>query len=91
MYIHPVVRTQLYLDEKTHERLRELARRQGCTVSELVRNAVARTYGVSDPERRLRTLRAIEGLWEDRRDVGRTDAYVRRLRRDTRRTRKRSS
>jgi len=91
MYIHRMVRTQLYLDEATHARLRELARRQGRTVSDLVRHAVARTYGVADPARRLRTLRAIEGLWRDRRDVGNADAYVRRLRLDTRRKRRKTS
>jgi len=37
------VRTQLYLDEEMHGRLRELAERQGRTVSDLVREAVART------------------------------------------------
>ena len=79
-----MVRTQLYLDEATHARLRELARRQGRTVSDLVRHAVARAYGVADPARRLRTPRAIEGLWRDRRDIGKADAYVRRLRLDSR-------
>jgi hypothetical protein len=85
MYIHRVVRTQLYLDEEIHARLRKLAEKQSRTVSELVRDALVRVYGTGAGDARLATLRAIEGLWRDRRDIGGTDAYVRRLRRDTRR------
>jgi hypothetical protein len=32
------------------------------------------------------SLKAIEGLWRERSDIGRTRAYVRSLRRSTRRT-----
>ena len=39
-------------------------------------------------ERQIETLRAIEGLWRDRDDLGPTDEYVRRSRRDTRRSRR---
>lgn len=85
MYIHRMVRTQLYLDEATHRRLRELARRQGRTVSDLVRDAVARTYGPSNLEELERTLRGIAGLWRDRDDLPDTEEYVRQLRRSTRR------
>lgn len=86
MYIHRVVRTQLYLDEAIHERLREIARKQGRTVSELVRDALSRAYGIGGSEERLRTLRNIAGLWRDRRDIGDTTEYVRKLRRDTHRS-----
>ena len=87
MYIHHMIRTQLYLDEPIHRRLRSLARRQGRTISDLVREAVARTYGLGEDER-VRTLRAIEGIWRDRKDLPDTAAYVRQLRRDTRRLRR---
>lgn len=87
MYIHPMVRTQLYLDEEIHERLRETARRQGKTVSELVREALARIYGTGRADRELETLRAIAGLWKDRGDIGDSTEYVRSLRNDTRRER----
>lgn len=87
MYIHHMVRTQLYLDEELHRRLKELARKRGRTVSELVRDAVRRAYGESGADQRLETLRRIAGLWKDRDDLGETDAYVRGLRRDTRRRR----
>jgi len=81
-----MVRTQLYLDEDLHGRLRQVAREQGRTISELARDALHRVYGTGVEERRLRTLRAIEGLWKDRDDLDDGDGYVRRLRRDTRRS-----
>ena len=84
MYIHRMVRTQLYLDETVHRRLRETAERQGRTVSDLVREAVARAYGSADANERVATLDRIASLWQDRDDLGATPAYVRRLRRDTR-------
>jgi len=87
MYIHRMVRTQLYLDVRMHGRLRELADRQGRTVSDLVRDALTRAYGATEADQRLATLEGINGLWQDREDLGATDAYVRRLRRDTRRSR----
>ena len=90
MYIHRMTRTQLYLDDEIHGRLTRLAKQQGRTLSELVRDALTRVYGTGDAEEQLRTLRAIEGLWRDREDLEDTDAYVRRLRRDTRRRRLRS-
>jgi predicted transcriptional regulator len=83
-----MVRTQLYLDETIHRRLRDLARKQGRTISELVRKALVRAYGAGVDEREA-TLRAIEGLWRDRTDIGDTRGYVRQLRRDTHRLRRR--
>jgi plasmid stability protein len=88
MYIHRMVRTQLYLDDEVHHRLRALAARQGRTVSDLVREAVARAYGPGTADDRLVSLQGIVGLWRNRRDLGPTAVYVRRLRRDTRRTRR---
>jgi uncharacterized protein YutE (UPF0331/DUF86 family) len=85
MYIHRMVRTQLYLEDEIHARLRSLAEQQGRTLSELVRDALVRVYGHIDSDERLRTLRAVEGLWRDRKDLERTDEYVRRLRQGTRR------
>ena len=87
MYIHHMVRTQLYLDEAIHRRLSGLARKQGRTMSELVRDALVRTYGAPGADQRRASLRAIEGLWLNRKDIADTDEYVRHLRRDTRRLR----
>ncbi|MFW6031582.1 MAG: CopG family transcriptional regulator [Myxococcota bacterium] len=86
-----MVRTQLYLDEAMHARLRDLAQKQGRTISELVREALSRVYAPADGDERLSTLQAVEGLWQDRDDIGDTHEYVRRLRRDTRSRRKRES
>ncbi|MBI1845710.1 MAG: CopG family transcriptional regulator [Candidatus Rokubacteria bacterium] len=80
------MRTQLYLDGTMHGHLQRLARKQGRTISALVREALVRAYGAGVDEREA-TLGAIEGLWRDRTDLGDTRGYVRRLRRDTRRRR----
>ena len=84
-----MIRTQLYLDEDVHQRLRAVADKQGRTISDLVREAVARAYGASQADERVTTLEGIAALWHDRRDLGDTNAYVRQLRRDTRRSRPR--
>lgn len=84
MYIHHMVRTQLYLDEAIHARLRDLARKQRRTVSDLVREALERAYGAGGPDERLQTLKAIRGLWQDRDEIESRE-YVRRLRDDTKR------
>ena len=80
MYMHRMHRTQLYLDDQMHARLSDLSRKQGRTVSELVRDALKRTYGTAGPEDLLASLKAIEGLWKDRDDLGDTREYVRKLR-----------
>ena len=84
-----MIRTQLYLDEDIHQRLRGLADKQGRTISDLVREALARAYGAGHIDERITTLQEITSLWRDRDDLGATDAYVRRLRRDTHRGRSR--
>jgi len=88
MYVHHVVRTQLYLDERIHRRLQDLARKQRRTVSDLVREALVRAYGHPAADERAATLRGVEGLWRDRTDIGEISEYVRRLRRDTGRPRR---
>jgi hypothetical protein len=75
-----MVRTQLYLDEAMHERLKRLAARQGRSLSDLVREAVDRCYGPGEANRRLATLRAVAGLWREREDLGETQTWVRQLR-----------
>ena len=80
-----MVRTQLFLSEAIHTRLRLLAKKQGRTVSDLAREALERVYGNPTTDERERTLRAIEGLWQGRSELGSTNAYVRSLRKSTRR------
>jgi len=86
-----MTRTQLYLDDAVHARLTALARRQGRSLSDLVREALAKAYGQDREDERKNSLKAIEGLWKDRSDLPDTDVYVRRLRRDTRSKRLRPS
>jgi hypothetical protein len=86
-----MTRTQLYLDDAVHARLTALARRQGRSLSDLVREALAKAYGDDREDERKHSLKAIEGLWKDRSDLPATGAYVRRVRRDTRSKRLRPS
>lgn len=75
MYLPRMVRTQLGLADAMHRRLRELARRQGRTISDLVRDALVRTYGRDDLEQQRASSKAIVGLWADRKDIGDTEEY----------------
>jgi plasmid stability protein len=86
-----MTRTQLYLDDAIHARLTAVARRQGRSLSDLVREALAHAYGTDSADERANSLKAIEGLWKNRSDLPGTGAYVRRLRRDTRSKRLRLS
>jgi hypothetical protein len=86
-----MTRTQLYLDDTMHARVRALARRQGRSLSDLVREALEKAYGGSRDDDRKNSLDAIEGLWKSRKDLPGTAAYVRRLRRNTRSGRRRPS
>ena len=88
VYIHRMIRTQLYLDEEMHRRLKAAAAKQGRTVSDLVRQAVDRAYGANQVDERLTTLDGVAAIWRGRADLDVTDAYVRQLRRDTRRQRR---
>ena len=70
-----MVRTQLYLDEDLHEKLRELSKKQGRTVSELVREALRLVYLPSlQTDERVATLKEIDGLWAKEAE-DRIDAY----------------
>jgi metal-responsive CopG/Arc/MetJ family transcriptional regulator len=76
-------RTQLYLDEDLWDALRDRAKREKTTISELVRQAVRERY-IVDPEKRRAALMGIVGLWKDRTDLPDTETYVRSLRKSTR-------
>jgi hypothetical protein len=86
-----MTRTRLHLDDSMHARLTALARRQGRSLSDLVREALARAYGADREDERRTSLMAIEGLWKNRRDLPGTGAYVRQVRRNTRSKRLRPS
>jgi predicted DNA-binding protein len=75
-------RTQIYLDDRQRRKLDHVAKRTRRTVSELIREAIDARYAATPKEDFLDALRAgTFGVWKDRRDLGRTDRYVRRVRR----------
>jgi len=76
-------RTQLYLHEDVWKALHIRSRQERTTISELVRQAVRDKYG-SSPANRRQAMRAIVGLWKNRKDLPDTETYVRRLRKGNR-------
>jgi hypothetical protein len=77
-------RTQLYLDEDLWNALHARARRQGTTISNLVRQAARERY-LGNLDERREAMEAIVGIWKDRTDLpDSTEEYVRSLRHDTR-------
>lgn len=71
-------RTQLYLDDDLWKALHSRARRQGTTVSELVRQAARKQY-VGKLEGRREAMRAFVGIRQDR-DLPDSTRQVRDLR-----------
>lgn len=76
-------RTQLYLDEDLWSALHSHARREGTTISDLVRRAARDRYLRNSAERRA-ALMSVVGIWKDRTDLPDTKTYVRNLRKGTR-------
>ena len=76
-------RTQLYLDEDLWSALHSHARREGTTISDLVRRAARDRYLRNSAERRAALMNVV-GIWKDRTDLPDSEAYVRNLRKGTR-------
>jgi hypothetical protein len=78
-------RTQIYLDDEQILELKRRARQSRRRVSAIVREAIDEKLAqpVAPPDFDA-ALDAVAGIWKDRDDLGSTDAYVRRLRRDDR-------
>ena len=77
-------RTQLYLDDDLWNALHACARRDGTTISDLVRRAARERY-LGNLEERREAMMAFVGIRKDRKDLPEsTEEYVRSLRRDTR-------
>lgn len=78
-------RKQIYLDDKQVAQLKAAAKTSARSVSEIIRDAIdeklARADETDDFER---ALAAAAGIWARRADIGSTDEYVRKLRRDRR-------
>ena len=77
--VHSMKRIQFYVQENMWKALHVRSRRQGISISELIRRAVIEKYGMS-PISREEAMRAIVGIWKDRRDLPDSTTYVRRLR-----------
>ena len=76
-------RTQLYLDDDLWNALHTRARKEGTTVSDLVRQAARERY-LGKLEERREAMQALVGIRKDRSDLSDSLAYVRRLRRGSR-------
>jgi hypothetical protein len=63
-------RTQIYLTEREHQRLRELSEASGKTQSELIRDAIDQVY-LAQPsvDERLAFLQASHGAWKRARSI----------------------
>ena len=72
-------RTQLYLDDDLWNALRTRARKEGTTVSDLVRQAARERYLGKLEERRV-AMQALVGVRKDRSELSDSLEYVRRLR-----------
>jgi hypothetical protein len=78
-------RTQIYLDDQQRRKLERVAKRTHRTLSELIREAIDARYAATPKEDFLEALRSgAFGVWKARKDLGTTDAYVRRQRRGRR-------
>ena len=73
-------RIQFYVQENMWKALHVRSRRQGISISELIRRAVIEKYG-KPPSSPQEAMGAIVGIWKDRRDLPDSTTYVRRLRR----------
>jgi hypothetical protein len=76
-------RTQLYLDDELWEVLHTRARREGTTISDLVRQAARERY-LGNLEKRREAMQALIGISHDRPEFSDSFRYVRRLRRGSR-------
>ena len=64
-----MIRTQIYLTRSESERLKRLARRTGCSQSEIIRAAVDHWLEQKTGEGRAQVFERIAGLWRGRDDL----------------------
>jgi len=81
--IYIMRRTQIYLEESTWKALHIRAKQLRVTISELVRQAVREKYE-SSLENRRQVMQAFVGLRKNRKDIGDSTAYIRKLRKGNR-------
>ena len=77
-------RTQLYLDEEMARALAALSRKEGTTISELVRESVREKYLSGKDVDKVALARQLAGIWKDRKDLKAIGPAVRRLRKGIR-------
>ena len=78
-------RRQIYLDDKQVSQLKAAAKTSFRSVSEIIRDAIDEKLArVEEGDDFDRALTAATGIWAKRADLGPTDEYVRRLRKDRR-------
>jgi len=76
-------RTQLYLNDELWKTLHIRSKQRRSSISELVREALRDKYGGS-PHARKEVMQAFVGIRKNRRDLGDSAAYIRRLRKGNR-------
>lgn len=76
-----MVRTQIYLDERQKAELDRLSAARRVTMSELIRQAIEQFLGSSQSGLDM-ALEKSFGIWKDRDDIGKSPAYVRKIRRE---------
>lgn len=77
-------RTQIYLTDEEWRNLNLFSRRKNVSVAKLIRDAIDLMYLKKKGMNFLEALDSISGLWKDRNDLGKTEEYVRKARKDTR-------
>lgn len=81
--IYIMKRTQLYIDEEEFGVLSVLARQRKKTISELVREAIRKTYLEKKSLDPIKVLEETRGLWKDHK-IDSTEKHLRRLRKGVR-------
>ncbi len=77
-------RVNLYLSEKEIVGLSSVSVHEKTSVSALVRRAIHQTYFENKKADFSGAVRKVAGIWTKRKDIGSTEAYVRKLRADRR-------
>ena len=72
-------RTQIYFDKTEKENLMKVAKKNGKTMAEVVREAVCE-YLIKEQESVLDKLVDTRGIWQDRTDIIDSDAFVSNMR-----------
>ena len=79
----PRARTQIYLTQAQHARLRQARKVTATTQSKLIRRAIDQfldQQGQATPQEKARRLQDVAGLWDQRDDMVDPVAYVGQLR-----------